>query len=240
MKDNQFGILWKSRDRKTIEGKRRPTMAFETSHPRLGPKGDALSNTMSHVSLLGSVEINIQRIILLGSKLIGNMLARSRIETNAGRVSEKGAVTEDSLIDLDPIVDDANLAWLVVEEAINVRDDEQVKIEKKTLPAKPSSEIILKEGELEPYGRIEMRRKVKGAREGMRFNTRQQSRRIVGEAKKPKGPLKMPLDTTIETIYIVRSIAGAPLERENIHEFGRFHHLVAAFSSRGLLDRAAR
>jgi len=112
-------------------------------------------------------------------------------------------------------VDDAERARLVVEEAVERPGDRHVQIEKQRRPLQAAKTVPQDRQLDQDVGPAALDAGV--ARERNDFDTRIQSAGVFGAAEKPERPAQVAADAAIEPVDVVRAVAGAPFQAEDVY-----------------------
>ena len=192
-----------------IERPRPCAAALERAHKRIRPPVHLVkTNSMGHVGLFGPVKSRVDGIDNFRKELAVYVVALvSGVEPEAAGVSDLGTRAEYALMELDPVVDYAELARLVIEEDVKVASYDLIYVEEKRRPLK-SSKAFLKNQQLDIYRRptgIACIRSPAGRRrrEWLCVHALGEARRVVRNAHKAKRPVKMGLYTMVKPIDII-------------------------------------
>ena len=125
------------------------------------------------------------------------------------------ALAEKFFARFHPVVDDAVLARSVVEEAVDVVHDGDVEIEKKGRAAQIAEAIFSHHQFYEHIGPFTSETWIRGERDDANFWI--QAGGIFSAAVEQEWTLEVTRDGTIEDVDVIRAIARAPLDAENIN-----------------------
>ena len=110
-----------ARHEEHVHGKWRYALPLEGADPALWPPVDlACAEHRESLELLRALgeEWRFRRIVLLLEELLVDGVGGAGLEPEAGGVAYKRHPTEDTLVELDPVADDAEVPWTVVEELV--------------------------------------------------------------------------------------------------------------------------
>ena len=201
--------------------------ALEGPDKVLGPEADVLRlHRVRHVQLFRRIDAVVERRVDLADERVVDVgILLARLETEAGRVPAERHLAEEPLPELDPVADDAELAGLVIEEAVEVAGDDLVDVEEERRPLQVRK-ARLEDAELDVDIRpavllvgVEVLHLRRTRRNRLRVDALGKSRRIVRHADKPKWTLQMRLDPAVDAVDILRRIERTPLEGQNVNRF---------------------
>ena len=131
MKAEDMCALPHPRHQEMVERPRPGAAALEGADKVLRPEVDLVeSDGMRHVLLLRTVDLRIHRHIRLRLELFEDIMTTlAGIKAKAARVPAKGNFAKKALPERHPVVDDAELARPVVEEAVEIARDDLVDVQ---------------------------------------------------------------------------------------------------------------
>src|SRR5512139_3956753 len=139
----------------------------------------------------------------------------ARLETENRGIAYRRAPSKRRLSPVNPVVDDAEFAWLVVEEAVDRPGDRHVQVEKQRRPLQ-SPETVLQDRQLDQnVGPAPLDAGVRGKRDD--FHARVEPAGVVGAAEKPERPAQIAANGAIKHVDVMWAVAGAPLEAKDIY-----------------------
>ena len=203
-------------------------MALERAHPFVGPPVDLAGlhhgESLEFLRALGET-VALGGIVLHGEKRLVYGVGSASVEAEARRVADVGKFSEPSLAALDPVVNDAEFAGLVIEEFVKRTGNQEVDVEKERRTFEISESVFKKakfNEDIRPLPSDNMR--IVGERNS--FDAVVQSRRIVGHADEAEGTRQIALNARIEAVHVFGTVVGSPFEAKDVDRFF-FHKIVS-------------
>ena len=197
--------------------------ALEGGDPALRPPVHLVeSHRMRHVGLFRRVLLLVVRLVEMRGKGLPDPVHLARLEAEARGVADLRTRAEEELPALDPVADDAELARLVVEEAVHVADDDLVDVQEEGRSCEVAA-AVLEKRELRVDGRPVLAPRLESLRlrrNRTHLNALGEPFRLVGEADEAERTPQVALHARIETVHVERRIGRAPFQTDDVDMFG--------------------
>lgn len=206
-----FGQLWRAEQ---IERKSRAAVPLVALDPFFGPPL-GIAEGVGQKSLLGVENGAIFSLVHFAQEGFVSVVGFASLEAENRGIAHLWTSPEHFFAPVHPVMNDAEFARLVIEEAVDRSGDCHVQIQKQRRPLQPA-EAILQDCQLDQdVGPAALDTGVCG--EWDDFYSGIQSAGVIRAAEKTERPAQVAVNSAIEHVDIMWAIARAPLETKNVY-----------------------
>ncbi|MBN8764470.1 MAG: hypothetical protein J0I63_15445, partial [Thiobacillus sp.] len=199
MEHQDAAALGQLRRAEQVERKSRAAVPLVAPDPVLRPPL-RIAHCIGQEGLLGVENAAVLRAVHLAQEDLISVVGLARLEAEDRGIAHRRPPPQRGFTPVHPVVDDAERARLVVEEAVERPGDRHVQIEKQRRPLQAAKTVPQDRQLDQDVGPAALDAGV--ARERNDFDTRIQSAGVFGAAEKPERPAQVAADAAIEPVDV--------------------------------------